>query len=182
MIRLLWISYPYITGQTWLRRKCSTLRHKLYGVSQEKRSVFWEVIVLVILNKTLCISTCVLFRTVSEMDLLHCTVTKLLITNIYYVLFLIPVSIVQETTLVQFAQYNTFSKIPPSTSMHFASRVRTWRVDRLYWVLCTLQWNSSSSETVRNRTHLHIQFLLRIILWHVNPLLDDATELQGTGR
>jgi hypothetical protein len=28
--------------------------------------------------------------------------------------------------------YNTFSKIPPSTSMHFATRVRTWRVARLY--------------------------------------------------
>jgi hypothetical protein len=30
---------------------------------------------------------------------------------------------------------NTFSKIPPSTSMHFATRVRTWRVARLYSVL-----------------------------------------------
>jgi hypothetical protein len=37
------------------------------------------------------------------------------------------------TKFVQFAQYNnTFPKIPPSTSMHFATRVRTWRVACLY--------------------------------------------------
>jgi hypothetical protein len=47
-------------------------------------------------------------------------------------MLLIPVFIVQVTKLVQFTQYNTFSKIPPSTSMHFATRVRTWRVARLY--------------------------------------------------
>jgi hypothetical protein len=44
-----------------------------------------------------------------------------------------PVFIVQVTELVQFTQYNTFSKIPPSISMHFATRVRTWRVARLYY-------------------------------------------------
>ena len=27
--------------------------------------------------------------------------------------------------------YNKYSKIPPSTSMHFATRVKTWRVVRL---------------------------------------------------
>ena len=27
--------------------------------------------------------------------------------------------------------YNKFSKIPPSRSMHFAARVKTWRVVRL---------------------------------------------------
>ena len=27
--------------------------------------------------------------------------------------------------------YNKYSKIPPSTSMHFATLVRTWRVVRL---------------------------------------------------
>jgi hypothetical protein len=39
--------------------------------------------------------------------------------------------------LVQFTQYNTFSKILPSTSIHFATRVWTWRVARLYSVQCT---------------------------------------------
>jgi hypothetical protein len=44
-------------------------------MSQEKRSIFWEVIVSVILSKkkNLIIST-VLIGTVSEIQLLHCTV------------------------------------------------------------------------------------------------------------
>jgi hypothetical protein len=54
-----------------------------------------------------------------------CTVPKLLIRKKYYVLFPIPVFIVQMTKLVHFTEYNTFSEIPPSTSMHFTTRVRT---------------------------------------------------------
>jgi hypothetical protein len=42
------------------------------------------------------------------------------------------VFIVQVTKLVQFTYYNIFLKIPLSTSMHFATRVRTQRVTRLY--------------------------------------------------
>jgi hypothetical protein len=42
------------------------------------------------------------------------------------------VFIVEVTKLVQCTQNNTFSKIAPSTSVHFATRVRTWRVARLY--------------------------------------------------
>jgi hypothetical protein len=45
----------------------------IYRMSQEERSVFWEVIVSVILSKK-CICTFVLFRTVSETELFHCTV------------------------------------------------------------------------------------------------------------
>jgi hypothetical protein len=36
-------------------------------------------------------------------------------------------------------EYNILSKIPLLTSMHFASRLRTWLVFRLYSVLCTVQ-------------------------------------------
>ena len=46
-----------------------------------------------------------------------------------YVLFVILIFIVQVTELVQ--GYNKCSKIPPSTSMHFATRVKTRRVVRL---------------------------------------------------
>jgi hypothetical protein len=35
--------------------------------------------------------------------------------------------------------YLVFSKNPPSTSMHFATRVRAWHVARLYSVQCTVQ-------------------------------------------
>jgi hypothetical protein len=51
---------------------------------------------------------------------------KLLIRKRYYVLFLI--FIVQVTNLLV---CNKFLKIPPSTSLRFAARVRTWRVARL---------------------------------------------------
>jgi hypothetical protein len=69
----------------------------VYRLCQEKRSLFWEVIVSVILSKNN-----VLFRKVSEVELFHCTVPKLLIRKRYYVLFLLPVFIVQVTKLVQF--------------------------------------------------------------------------------
>jgi hypothetical protein len=44
----------------------------------------------------------VLFRTVSEIELFHCTVPKLLIRRRYHILFLISAFIVQVTKLVQF--------------------------------------------------------------------------------
>jgi hypothetical protein len=115
----------------------------LYRVSQEERSIFWEVIVSVILSRKVYIYIYiyirVLFRTVSEIVSCYRTVPKLLIRKRYYVLFLIPVFTVQVTKLVQFTLYNTFPKIPPSTSKHFATHVRTWRVARLYSVQCTVQ-------------------------------------------
>jgi hypothetical protein len=67
---------------------------------------------------------CVLFRTVTEIEPFECTVAKLLIRKRYYVLFLILFIVEVTNWLV----YNKFSKIPPSTSMHFATRVRTWHV------------------------------------------------------
>ena len=63
----------------------------------------------------------VLFRTISEIELFHCTVAKLLIKRCY-ILFLILVFIVGLTKLVQFTYYDTLSKIPPSTSVQFATR------------------------------------------------------------
>jgi hypothetical protein len=77
-------------------------------------------------------SVCVLFRTISEIQLFHCTVPKLLIRKRYYVLLLMLVFIIQVAKLVQFTECNAFSKISPSTSMHFGTHVRTWRVARLY--------------------------------------------------
>jgi len=82
------------------------LRHVLcviYRVSQEGGSIFWEVIVSLIQTK-MFIGTCVQFRTVSEIEPFECTTSKLLIRKRYYVfvLFLMPVFIVQVTELVQF--------------------------------------------------------------------------------
>jgi hypothetical protein len=72
----------------------------LYRMSKEEGSIFWEVIVSVVLSRNVCICTCILFRTVSGIELFHCTAPKLLIRKRYYVLFLIPVFIVQVTKLV----------------------------------------------------------------------------------
>jgi hypothetical protein len=55
----------------------------------------------VILTKN-CIFRGVLFRKISEIELFHCTVPKLLIRKRYYVLLLLPIFIVQVTKLVQF--------------------------------------------------------------------------------
>jgi hypothetical protein len=61
-----------------------------YRVSNVERSIFLEVIVSVILSKKKkrCKCTCVLFQTVSAIQLFHCTVPRLLIRKRYYVLFL----------------------------------------------------------------------------------------------
>jgi hypothetical protein len=53
-------------------------------------------------KQKLLVCTCVLFRTISKIELFHSTVIKLLIRKRYYILFLIPVFIVQVTKLVQF--------------------------------------------------------------------------------
>jgi hypothetical protein len=47
-------------------------------------------------------SICVILRTVSEIELFHCTVPKLLVRKRYYILILIPVFIVQVAKLGQF--------------------------------------------------------------------------------
>jgi hypothetical protein len=58
-------------------------------------------------------------------EIFHFTVPKLLRRKIYHFLILMPVFIVQVTKL---AQFNMFSKIPPSTWMHFAAMVKIWRL------------------------------------------------------
>jgi hypothetical protein len=50
------------------------------------------------------------FRTVSEIEIFHCTVPKLLIRKIYYILFTIPVFIVHVTKLVDFDLVYCFYK------------------------------------------------------------------------
>jgi hypothetical protein len=90
-------------------------------------------------------------------QLFHCIIPKLLIRKRYYILFLIPVLTVQVKHLVRFPKYNTYSKIPPTTSMHFGTRVRTWRVARLYSEIA-LSWKPFGIG------HMYIySFFLRMI-------------------
>ena len=74
----------------------------IYSVSQEERSIFWEVIVSVILSKTIYMNMCPIpngFR-----DRAIWMYNRKIVDKRYYVyvLFLIPVFIVQVTGLVQF--------------------------------------------------------------------------------
>jgi hypothetical protein len=102
-----------------------------YRAFQEERSIFREIKSIGNSKQKICICTCALFRMFFEIELFYSTVAKLLIKKIYYALFLISVFTVQVTKLVQIIYYNTFSKIPPSTSLLIATRVRTWDVARL---------------------------------------------------
>jgi hypothetical protein len=49
------------------------VRALIYRMPQDERSIFWEVIVSFILSRK-WICTCILFWTVSEIELFHCTV------------------------------------------------------------------------------------------------------------
>ena len=139
----------------------------LYRVSQEERSIFWEVIISVILSKKNFIWTYVLFRTVSEIEPFECKTTKLLIRKRYYeyVLFLIPVFIVQVTELVQFIinvlKFHRFTCFRQWRS-RAGGKDNTGRPSET-----TIRSNGSISETVRLRTHVPIKFfcLEWPILW-----------------
>jgi hypothetical protein len=53
-------------------------------------------------GKYATICTWVLFRTIFEIELIHCIVPEMLTRKRYYVLFVIPVFIIQVTKLIQF--------------------------------------------------------------------------------
>jgi len=102
----------------------------IYRMSQEERSIFWEVIVSVILSKNVYANMCPIpngfwdrtiwmynRKIVDKKDILRVrTVSN---TSTYC-------SSDRVGTV-----YNKCSKIPPSTSVHFATRVKTWRVVHL---------------------------------------------------
>jgi hypothetical protein len=56
--------------------------HQTYTVSQEERSVFWKVTVSAILSKKKYACTCILFRTVSEIQLFQCTLYRRATRNV----------------------------------------------------------------------------------------------------
>ena len=95
-------------------------------MSQDEISIFWEVIVSVILSKNVYMKMCPIpngfqgmcnRKIVDKKEVLRIrTVSN---TGIYC-------SSDRVGTV-----YNKCSKIPPSTSVHFATRVKTWCVVRL---------------------------------------------------
>jgi hypothetical protein len=87
-----------LQGFIWSYLTLSLLILK-YRVSQEERSIFWEVIVSVILSKKLHMNMCPIPNGFQDRAIWMQT-SKFLIRKRYYeyVLFLIPVFIVQVTS------------------------------------------------------------------------------------
>jgi hypothetical protein len=117
-----------------MEQKTAYLIYYIYRVSKKKRSIFCGggVIEHVILSKK-CTCTRVLMWTVFVIELFHSTVRKFLIGKIYYVLFLMPVFVVQLSRLVQLTCSNTFPKI--------SSRAATERERRF---TCFKQWRRTA--------------------------------------
>jgi hypothetical protein len=101
------------------------LYHKMHWWSRVKSSLFWDKIQL---RKTRG------YPTVHGTSKLYNSVC-LGINSVPGGYISILGLIIQVSKLVHFTWYNTFSNIPPSTSMRFGARVRTWRVTCLYSVL-----------------------------------------------
>ena len=133
-------------------------RLQLYRVSQEERSIFWEVVVSVILSKKkLYMNMCPILNGFRHRVIWMQTAKLLKINRCYeYVLFLIPVFIVQVTELVQFIinvrKFHTFTCFRQWRS-RAGEKDNTGRPSQT-----TIQSNGCISETVPNRTHVHIKF------------------------
>jgi hypothetical protein len=97
----------------------------IQDIPEEKVNIL-KIILSVILRTKFYMNMCAIPNGFRDRAIFACTVAKLLIKKRYYLMFL--------TFIVQvknFLIYNKFSKIPSSTSLHFATRVRTWHVARL---------------------------------------------------
>jgi hypothetical protein len=106
-------------------------------MSQKEKSIFWEVIVSAIPSKKLYMYMCPIpngFRNTAILLYSSKIVDKKEILRTVYNTGIYCSS--DKVVTVYLVQY--ILKIPPSTSMHFATRVRTWRVARLYSVQCTV--------------------------------------------
>ena len=130
-------------------------------MSQEERSIFWEVIVSAILSKKLYTNMCPIPNGFGDRAIWMQT-AKLLVRKRYYeyVLFLMPVFIVQVTELVQF--------IINVRKFHRFTCFRQWRSraggkdNTVRPSQTTIQSNDSISETVR-KSHMFVEsFLLRM--------------------
>jgi hypothetical protein len=101
---------------------------------------------------------------VSETEIFHCTVPKLLIRKRYYVLFLIQIFIIQVTKLYSSSGIIQLSNTRPSTSVHFATRVRAWRVD-----LCTVFFGELHPEPdLELQSHTNVPQSERSSLFYIS--------------
>ena len=171
----LWIIYLLIlkSSNTW---RVFFVRYSLYRVSQEERSIFWEVIVSVILSKTFYMNMCPIpngFRDRTIWMYNRKIVDK---KHILRVRTVSNAGIYCSSNRVG-TVYNKCSKIPPSTSMHFATRVKTWCVVRLSasWrsfmqAITSSIWNKKPTRCTVNHAsniqYVNKQFVSRIPVYN----------------
>ena len=154
-------------------------------MSQEERSIFWEVIVSIILSKNVYMNMCPIPNDFRDRAIWMYN-RKFVDKN-----EILRVRTVSNTGIYCSSDrfgtvYNKYSKIPPSTSVHFATRVKTWRVVRLSasWpffmqaitssmltssssrvstFFCTL--HSSSNPISKNLTGLSLKILVYVRMY-----------------
>jgi len=120
------VGYIYIYTHTHTHTHTHTY---IYRVSQEERSIFWEVIVSVILSKNIYMMSPI---PNGFWDRVIWMYNRKIVDKKE----ILRVRTVSNTGVYCSSDrvgrvYNKCSKIPPSTTMHFAIRVKTWRVVRL---------------------------------------------------
>ena len=101
----------------------------IYRVSQEERSIFWEVIVSVILSKNVYMNMCPIPNGFRDRAIWMYN-RKIVDKDILRVRDVSNTGIHCSSDRVG-TVYNKCSKIPPSTSIHVATRVKTCRAVRL---------------------------------------------------
>ena len=102
----------------------------IYRMPQEERSMFWEIIVPVILSKNVYMSMCPIPNGFRD------RATWMYNRKIVDKKEILRVRTVSNTCIFCSSDgvdtvYNECSKIPPSLSMYFATRAKTWRVVHL---------------------------------------------------
>jgi len=143
-------------------------------VSQEERSIFWEVIVSVILSKNVYMNMCPIpngFRDRAIWMYKRKIVDK---KEIMRVRTVSNTGIYCSSDRVG-TVYNKCSKIPPWTSMHFATRVKTWHVVRL-----SASWRSfmqAITSSVLTGSSSRVSTFFCSLHSSSNPINKNLTEL-----
>jgi hypothetical protein len=127
-------------------------------MSQKESSIFWEVVISVILSKKVYIYMCPIpngFR--DRVTRISLSVPKLLIRKRYYVLFLVPVFIVQVTKFVQFTLYSTDTCRMVLVTIMTGSSLDHWILlaFRLQVLLITLNYRALAGSPTLQFTVAH---------------------------
>jgi hypothetical protein len=123
-----------------------------YRMSQEERSIFWEVIVSAILSKK---CTCTHVRTVSEIELFHCTVT-VHCTDEQHAMSSYELQSALMLTVEFSKVYYARGTVPTLSLEQQIPVLEPVRDSPFFSTILELYSEIALSETVRNRAHVHV--------------------------